>query len=71
MKGTVASFFTLKRELKTTQERLTNIELGFFASTDAIVILDTKGNVVECNQSTLDILGFSSKEEMTESKVTE
>ncbi|MCW4035520.1 MAG: ATP-binding protein [Candidatus Bathyarchaeota archaeon] len=69
MKGTVASFFTLKKELKTTQERLTNIELGFSASTDAIVILDTKGNVVECNQSTLGILGFSTKEEMTEKNV--
>ncbi|MFA5365347.1 MAG: PAS domain-containing protein, partial [Candidatus Bathyarchaeia archaeon] len=66
--GDVASFFSLKTELentkkqlKTSQERLTTVEPVFAASTDAIIILDIQGNMVDCNQATLDLLGLPTK----------
>ncbi len=69
--GDVASFFSLKnelentkKELKTSQERLTKVEPVFTASTDAITILDIHGNIVDCNQATLNLLGASTKMEI-------
>ena len=36
----------------------------FAASPDAITVSDLNGNVIQCNKATLDMLGFSSKEEL-------
>jgi PAS domain S-box-containing protein len=51
----------LEESIKESQERLKNI---FAASPDAITVSDSNGNIIECNQATLDMLGFSSKEEL-------
>ncbi len=51
----------LEEAIKENQERLKNI---FAASPDAITVSDSNGNIIECNQATLDMLGFSSKEEL-------
>ncbi len=50
-----------EEKLKRYSEYLENI---FAASPNAITVSDFNGNVVECNQATLDMLGFSSKEEL-------
>jgi len=34
------------------------------SSPDAITVSDLKGNVIQCNKATLDMLGFSSKDEL-------
>jgi PAS domain S-box-containing protein len=51
----------LEESIKESEERLKNI---FAASPDAITVSDSNGNIIECNQATLDMLGFSSKEEL-------
>ena len=43
------------------QKRLENV---FAASPDAITVTDLKGNIIECNNATLELMGFSSKEEV-------
>src|SRR4030067_1060839 len=50
-----------EEELKRYSEYLENI---FAASPDAITVSDLNGNVIQCNKATLDMLGFSSKEEL-------
>jgi len=47
--------------LKRYSEYLENI---FATSPDAITVSDRNGNVIQCNKATLDMLGFSSKEEL-------
>jgi PAS domain S-box-containing protein len=51
----------LEEAIKESQERLKNM---FAASPDAITVSDPNGNIIECNQATLDLLGFSSREEL-------
>jgi len=51
----------MEQDLVDNQERLQRI---FSASPDAITLSDINGNIVECNQTTLDILELSSKEEL-------
>jgi len=36
----------------------------FASSPDAITVIDLNGNIIECNQATLGMLGFSSKDEV-------
>src|SRR3990170_3228428 len=50
-----------EEELKRYSEYLENV---FAASPDAITVSDLNGNVIQCNQATLDMLGFSLKEEL-------
>ena len=52
----------IEEDLKRSEARLKNI---FAASPDAITVSDLNGNIIECNQSTLDMHGYSSKEELT------
>jgi PAS domain S-box-containing protein len=47
--------------LRESQTRLKNV---FAASPDAIAVFDLDGNVIECNQATLDMLGYSSGDEV-------
>ncbi len=47
--------------LRESEERLRNI---FSSSPDAITVSDSEGNIIECNQATLDMHGFSSKQEL-------
>ncbi len=75
MSGDITSVFSLKNELQTTQkemqmpqERLTKIEPIFANSKDAIILVDTKGNIVDCNQTTLDLLRLPTKKESAISK---
>lgn len=49
------------RELMESEEKFRTI---LASSPDAITVTDLYGNVVECNQATLDVHGFSSKEEV-------
>ena len=47
--------------LRKSEEKLRNI---FISSPDATIISDLNGNIIECNQATLDVGGYSSKEEL-------
>ena len=49
----------LKHEVEETKLRAI-----FASSPDAIAVSDLNGNITECNQATLDLLGYSSKEEL-------
>ena len=42
------------------ETRLTNV---FAASPDAITVVDLNGNIIECNEAALDVLGYLSKNE--------
>jgi two-component system NtrC family sensor kinase len=47
--------------LKENEEKLRSI---FNSSPDAIAVYDLTGNIIECNQATLDFLGLSTKDEV-------
>lgn len=47
--------------LRESSEKLRSI---FASSPDAITVSDLKGNITECNQATLEMHGFSSKDEL-------
>jgi PAS domain S-box-containing protein len=49
------------RNLKQSEEKLRSI---FSSSSNAITVTDLNGKVIDCNQETLEIYGFSSKEEV-------
>jgi len=55
-------------ELKRAKEDLEKSEMllkkTFAASPDAIAVSDLNGNIVECNEQTLNLHGYSSKEEL-------
>ena len=55
-------------ELKRTKEDLEKSEMmlkkTFATSPDAITVSDLNGNIVECNEQTLNMHGYSSKEEL-------
>jgi PAS domain S-box-containing protein len=51
----------MEKELFENRTKLQNI---LAASSDAITITDLDGNITECNQTTLDLYGCSSKEEL-------
>ena len=48
-------------DLRKSEEKLRSI---FAASPDAVTVADLKGNIIECNQATLDLYGYSSREEL-------
>lgn len=50
-----------ERALRESREKLQNV---LASSPDAITVSDLKGNIIECNQATLDLHGFSSKDEI-------
>jgi PAS domain S-box-containing protein len=50
-----------KETLQKSKEKLWNV---FVASPDAITVIDINGNIVECNQAALDLLGCSSEDEV-------
>jgi PAS domain S-box-containing protein len=54
----------LRRYYKHLEENQKFLENVFAASPDAITVTDLDGIIVECNQATLDMLGYSSKEEL-------
>ncbi|MFX0201056.1 MAG: PAS domain S-box protein, partial [Candidatus Hodarchaeota archaeon] len=47
--------------LRESEEKIKNI---FASIGDAVTVTDLKGKVIECNQATLDLHGFSSKEDV-------
>jgi PAS domain S-box-containing protein len=51
----------VEEALRESEERLRSI---FASSPNAITVADLNGNIIECNQATLDLHGFSSKEEL-------
>jgi len=50
-----------ERTLRESREKLQNV---LASSPDAITVSDLKGNIIECNQASLDQHGFSSKDEV-------
>ena len=50
-----------EEELRESEEKLRNV---FVASPDAITVTDLNGNIVECNQATVALHGYESKEEL-------
>jgi len=48
-----------EKALRESEEKLRNV---FAASPDAITVTDLNGNIVECNQATLDLHGYQSRE---------
>jgi len=50
-----------KEELEVNEEKLRDV---FACSPDAITVIDLNGTIVECNQETLDMLGYSSRDEL-------
>ena len=54
----------VKERTKTLRENEEKLRSIFNSSPDAIAVSDLKGNIVECNQATLDFLGFSKKDEI-------
>jgi PAS domain S-box-containing protein len=53
-----------KQREETLRRKQEEIRSIFASSPDAIMIIDMKLRVMECNQAALDLLGYSSKEEM-------
>jgi PAS domain S-box-containing protein len=51
----------VQEELERSEQYLRRI---FDSSPDSISVIDLNGNVIECNQATLDMLGYSSKDEL-------
>ena len=50
-----------EEKIRESEERLRAI---FASSPDSITVTDLHGNIMECNQATVDMLGFSSMEEL-------
>ena len=51
--------------MEKSQDRvLKRLENVFAASPDAITVTDLTGKIVECNKATLELYGFSSKDEV-------
>jgi PAS domain S-box-containing protein len=50
-----------ERAREMVQKRLENV---FVASPDAITVTDLNGTIIDCNKATLDLYGFSNKEEV-------
>ena len=69
--GKVKGFYTLVTDitehkkaddaLKESEEKIKNI---FSSISDAVTVTDLKGKVIECNQATLDLHGFSSRDQV-------
>jgi len=53
------------RELRKSEEKLRSI---FAVSPDAVTVTDLNGKIIECNQATLDIHGYYSREELVGKK---
>jgi two-component system NtrC family sensor kinase len=54
----------VKERTKTLKENEEKLRSIFNSSPDAIAVYDLKGNIIECNQATVDFLGFSTKDEI-------
>ena len=50
------------REINETLEKKENYRLLFEAAPDGVEVLDPRGNIVECNKTHLDLLGFKREE---------
>jgi PAS domain S-box-containing protein len=50
-----------REEVRASNEILRDV---FACSPEAIAVIDLNGNIVECNQETLDMLGYSSRDEL-------
>lgn len=61
VEGLRAQFRQAQEALRQTQEKVEKI---FASSLDGIAVIDLTGNITECNQETLKLCGFSSKEEL-------
>jgi len=57
-----------EEELRSSEEKLRSI---LASSPDAITVTDLEGRIVECNQATLDMHGYSSKDEVIGKKAFE
>jgi PAS domain S-box-containing protein len=57
----IASRKKTEEELRASEEKLRDV---FAASPDAITVTDLNGNIVECNQATVALHGYESKEEL-------
>jgi len=58
---TSSEFKNAREEARRSDEILRDV---FACSPDAITVIDLNGNIVECNQETLDMLGYSSRDEL-------
>lgn len=54
----------VKERTKTLRENEEKLRSIFNSSPDAIAVSDLKGNIIECNKTTLDFLGLSKKDEI-------
>jgi len=54
----------VKERTKTLRQNEEKLRSIFNSSPDAIAVTDLQGNIIECNQATLDFLGFSKKDEL-------
>jgi two-component system NtrC family sensor kinase len=54
----------VKERTKTLRESKEKLRSIFNSSPDAITVYDLQGNIIECNQATLDFLGVSTKDEL-------
>jgi PAS domain S-box-containing protein len=54
----------LREKASRLHESRTRLKNVFAASPDAITVTDLNGNIIECNQAALEVLGCSSKEEL-------
>jgi two-component system NtrC family sensor kinase len=54
----------VKERTKTLRESEEKLRSIFNSSPDAIAVYDLTGNIIECNQATLDFLGVSTKDEV-------
>jgi len=54
----------VRKRTKTLREKEEKLRSIFDSSPDAIAVADLKGNVIECNKATLNLIGFKTKEEL-------
>jgi two-component system NtrC family sensor kinase len=54
----------VKERTRILRENEEKLRSTFNSSPDSIAVSDLKGNIVDCNQATLDFLGFSTKDEI-------
>src|SRR4030043_988147 len=54
----------VNEKVKEIKEHKEKLETVFNSSPDAITVVDLKGNIIECNEATLHLHGFSSRDEL-------
>jgi PAS domain S-box-containing protein len=55
---------SLRKSKKTSKRDREKLRAIFESSPDAITVTDLKGRIIECNQATLELHGYSSKDEL-------